>query len=162
MPSNRQLVWHDQLFDETLANNAQKGFDMTPALAVNERLGCTITRIIGTIYCSLGVTIAGDAVQVIDVGIGVIERDAQAANAFPDPDTEADQPGRGWMYRARELCFQETGVPFVSHAVFRFDIRAQRRLDRGMLMLIIDNNSTEGTPQSVVLRGLTRSLCRLP
>ena len=158
----RQLVWHDNLVDQTVSNGGQVAVDMIPGLSEDDRVGCTITRLIGVVFFHTQLTLTSETVQVIDLGIGVMSADAFAAGAMPDPDQEGDQPSRGWLYRSREVVWYEAGQNRMLPGVFRFDVRAQRKLDRGTLVMVVDSNNTEGSVATVLMRGLTRTLCRLP
>ena len=46
-------------------------------------------------------------------------------------------------------------------AMFDFDLGAQRKLDRGRLGMILDSNTSEGSAVTLIVRGMTRTLCRL-
>ena len=158
----RALEWHDTLFDQTLGSAAQAGIDLLSNLARNERSGATITRIILNLMFDAQLTQNQDILQVVDMGIGVFSEDAAVASAFSDPDTEIDQPARGWLYRGRGMVRLEIGENLYEGVRVDKDIRAQRRLDRGVLYLVVDSNTTEGTSATIVLRGLVRVLMRMP
>ena len=159
----RKTAWYDTLVDVSVANAAQVGLDLTSDLSAPDRIGCTATRVILELWADLTVTNTTDAVQVIDIGIGVMSGEAAAASVLPDPDEATDAPAVGWLYRGRSICRLEASKNFYRPGSFKVDIRSQRILGpRVELTLVVDNNSTEGTPATVVLRGLIRTLCKLP
>ena len=159
----RGVAWYDLLVDTNLGNAVQVGFDLTSDLSAPDRIGCTITRVLIDLWADLAVTNAGDAVQVVDVGIGVMSGEAAAASVLPDPDVSTDAPVMGWLYRGRMICRQESGLPHYRPGHLVADIRSQRKLGpRVEFTMVVDNNSTEGSTSSVLLRGLIRTLCKLP
>ena len=164
MPS-RPRAWSDQriLIASLVAGTPQK-FDLlenAPALDTH-----TVIRIIGhlTFMYSPNSTVV-DSLSVVDVGIGVssVEAFAVAAGAgLPAVESDSKYPPRGWLYMATRPVSQQTGDTFEgSHneqATFDFDVRAMRKIDKGILFLLMEqNNVLVGGSMRVV--GRVRALC---
>ena len=99
--------------------------------------------------------------QKIDLGIAVLDRDAVAASAFPDPNAQDDRPPTGWVYRSSVGAQQNgSGAPILTNE--RFDLRAQRKLAGGQLTLVVNNTSLGGTSFTVDISGIIRVLLLLP
>ena len=106
-------------------------------------------------------TVAGVwGVQEIALGIGVISREAFAAGVFPDPVEANDKPTRGWLWRTHQAVSQNgSGGQVLVH--IEGDFRGARKLDAGVLILIINNTPLQGTAFTVFTRGLVRTLFKL-
>ena len=124
----------------------------------------TAVRIIGEFSCHYIVSnTITDSDSFVDVGIGVTSAEAFAAGvaSLPDPANAASFPPRGWLYAATGYCGQalttDTGM-FNKNAEFKFDIRAMRKIDKGVLFMRIANaNITVGGAMQIV--GRVRTLC---
>ena len=165
MPSNRPRAWADININDTIL--ASDGLMSPPLdLLANAPSSDTITavRLIGFIQvlpqdASLNV----QAQQRVTVGIGVTSLEAFTAAVLPDPGVDNEFPPRGWLYKAtRVLAFQNSstfGVEDYVYPSFNFDVRAARRIDKGVLFLAIQNRDIFGTPMIVRVTGLIRALC---
>ena len=99
--------------------------------------------------------------QILDIGIGVLDRDAVASSVLPDPEVESDEPPGGWLYRNRVRVSQNgAGSPTVF--TVRFDLRAQRKLNGGQVELIIVSTASTGTNFTTDISGIVRTLVLLP
>jgi len=107
-------------------------------------------------------TVAGAwGTQRVDIGIGITSQEAFAAGVVPDPNTDGDQPSRGWIYRTRVVPSQNSaGAPVV--LTLAADIRAARKLDDGECYLVVNNSTTTGTSFTVRQSGIIRQLWLLP
>ena len=102
-----------------------------------------------------------DRSNVIDVGIGVCSKEAFDLETLPDMDNEADYPQAGWVYIDTQvtLKYADSGGPLVIvGALFKADIRGQRKVDRGVLYASILNVGVNGA-DSVEVWGRIRALC---
>ena len=96
----RQREWQDNLIDTTIADGAQFQTALVGG-TIPLLKGMTVVRfIIGlNVGSSVGVANSIDR-QAVSMGIGIFTGDAVAAGSLPDPDTEDDAPGTGWLWSA--------------------------------------------------------------
>ncbi len=156
----RRRAWGDTRFaGTTLAASATLKSDLLVGLAPADTK--TVTRIIGD------VRIYGDpAVEVFyegasDLAIGVVSKEAFDLETLPDPDAVADYPQQGWLYVATQAVHQvESPTEWAQtvNARFVFDIKAQRKVDRGVLFMTILNTTIVTSVVHHVV-GRVRALC---
>ena len=107
---------------------------------------------------TFAMTAAGAGGNIV-VGIAMVERDAAAAGAFPDPITMGDQPG--WLFRTQVSVFSSsTNDRSQAVPLFR-DLKGRRKFpgEDQTLNLIFD----PGTLTSAVnVDGLVRLLMMRP
>jgi len=160
MPRGR--AWGDTLFGELITSGNQfvSGLlsEMTPSDTI------TVVRLVGHLVISPSSLIAvADGTQALDVGIGVSAEEAFNAAVLPDPNVAGDIPARGWLWRDRILMGNARvaglGENVVEYGHVRFDIRAMRKVDRGILYVSMFNSPIAGTPQSITVVGIIRALC---
>jgi len=161
--ASRNRAWADTRFEGTALVAG------TPILA-NLLAGAstvdtlTAIRIVGEFNVHYIVTnTLSDSDSSVDAGIGVTSVEAfdAGAAAIPSPKVTTEYPPRGWLYAATGYVGQalttSTGV-FNENAVFKFDLRAMRKIDKGRLFLRIDNSNINiGGAMEVV--GRVRVLC---
>jgi len=164
MASSRRRAWADQRFPGTaLTAGTLQLTDLLENAPTSDTL--TVVRIIGDLTVQYLVsTTVGDSLSIVDVGIGVVAAASFAvAGAVPDPSIETETPARGWLYVASQPVSQlldaAGGVSIVDHrARFQFDLRAMRKIDKGILYIaIMQNNITVGG--AMQMTGRVRSLC---
>ena len=99
----RSVAWEDRVLDSTIAVGGTSINDLMPNLTEDETRGATVTRLIGTMTWWSNTIGGAYGIQVLSIGIGMVGRTAFVAGAgsLPDPAVSADQPERGWLYRAR-------------------------------------------------------------
>ena len=157
----RRTTWEDEILNTSAVAGGATAPQLVSSLDADEAKGMTVTRVIGDLgfYSQ---TIAGAfGVMRVSFGIAVIDRDAAAAGAFPDPDSQADEPAAGWLYRGSRLVSQNgVGTAIVTND--RFDIRSQRRMGNGQLFYILQNITILGTSFTVNVGGLVRVLMLIP
>ncbi len=127
----------------------------------------TVVRIIGYLDCGRVSTNEVESIQAIDVGIGVASSEAFTigVTALPSPAVATEYPSRGWLYRSRRVEGQALptgGSPTAmwrQRALFQFDARAMRKIDKGILYLMATNSTIEGGATSVQVIGTLRALC---
>jgi len=119
----------------------------------------TAVRIIMDLEVGHSVTSTVDAFNVHSVGIGVTSREAFAAAVIPDPEQDSQYPPRGWLYVANKAVrsHQDQGST-KTQARFVVDLRAMRKIDKGVLYLAQSNNAVVQT-LSVDVVGRVRVLC---
>ena len=164
MASSRRRSWADQRFAGTaLTAGSIKLTDLLENAPTSDTL--TVVRIIGDLTVQYLVsTTVGDSLSIVDVGIGVVAASAfGVAGAVPTPVSETEIPPRGWLYVSSQPVSQTLdgagGVSIVNErARFQFDIRAMRKIDKGILYIAIEqNNITIGG--AMQMTGRVRSLC---
>jgi len=163
--SRRRRSWADSRF----ANLVSSGGELTLTDLLEDLPGetRTVTRLIVDLTCGLSPSDENEGMQVIDCGIGVVSREAfdLGITAIPDPFTDTDFPTLGWLYVATRPITQAlpTGGTVVTMwreaAVFQADLRAQRKVDRGVLFLRLSNTALLGTALSIRVTGRVRALC---
>jgi len=163
MPSSRNRAWADRVFNITgLVAGTPQAFDLLSNAPVVDTL--TVVRTVGEIVAmySPNSTVV-DSLSTISMGVCVVSDQAfgvAGAAAIPNPAAEDDYPPRGWLYVATQPVSQQaesTGVLNVQ-AIFKFDIGAMRKIDKGKLVLVMkqDNILVGGNMRLV---GRVRSLC---
>ncbi len=159
----RSRAWADIRFGSTAL---VAGTDIFLDLLVSAPTVDTLTavRIIGdfNVHYDVTTTIA-DSDSAVDVGIGVTSTQAFGVGltALPDPTGTTTFPPRGWLYVATrhvaQLVTSSTGI-INENAIFQFDIRAMRKIDKGILFVRIANtNLNIGGAMEVT--GRIRTLC---
>ena len=157
----RRRAWDDTRFaGATIAESATLKRDLLADLAASETK--TVTRIIGTLQFYATPPNDVDYHNVLEIGIGVVSKEAFDLETLPDVNTETDYPQQGWLYVATRPAYQvAAGTLGIMRqdAIFSFDIRAQRKVDRGVLFMLIENTgiSPGGSTMSIV--GRVRALC---
>ena len=163
--TSRNRAWADSLFSDLVT----PGTSVIKNLLVGAPTVDTLTavRIIGDIEVTTQTLSEVEHMETIDVGVGVASAEAFAvgASALPDPDDSADYPPRGWLYVARRVVSQSIptgGTPTAmwrKDAVFAFDLRAMRKIDKGVLYLHVDSTNVDGTSSTTRMTGRVRVLC---
>ena len=159
----RTTAWDDQQFQLTVADNSSQPLLLAENVGDAEHRGCTVVRMIIHLgfNCAIPGLVSGQAIQ--HVGIGLVSDDAFVANALPDPETDADFPVSGWLWRDAFVYISETlatGMPEVVR-IFR-DLRVMRKLDRSSLVFMWHNNGIEGNGFTMQVTGIIRVLYKLP
>ena len=151
----RTFYWIDSLLDSAIASGGQVIPSLLGALTQINTRGITIERVILDLWIIPSMLAGTNAAQILDVGIGVVTQDAVAAGAVPDPNTSADRPARGWLYRTRCLIIDSNIEPLPAVRCTG-DFRGKRKLDDGELVLVGNNTASQGTPFSVDMIGIVR------
>ena len=161
----RRRRWADTLLNDTCVSGSNDRLDLTEEFSPNEKAGLTLVRMIlcYTIRPSNPTTVSGN--QLVDLGIGVAETEAFAADILPDTNAEADYPRGGWLYRCRHNVQDEpTAQGVITWPEHTRDIRAQRRIGGpdATLFYYLYNTVGEGTSFTVITVGIIRCLFLLP
>ena len=156
----RRRAWADTLFSGTsLAMAGQLKFDLLIGLAPTETK--TVSRVLIDLTMLPPVTnTANDRTNMAHVAIGVVSQEAFDLQTLPDPPDVLDYPQQGYVYVASKVVYKfadATGVWFHA-AVFAADVRGQRKVDRGVLYMTIDNIAVNGG-DNIDIFGRVRALC---
>ena len=165
MTTRRRVAWCDFLMNDSLGN----GIVVLDNLLVNAPVSdtLTVTRIIGDFKCYLSAASEVETFQTVDVGIGVINQEAfdlGTGVGIPNPTVEDSTPPRGWLYAARDLTQQALptgGTPVTmwrETAHFKFDLRGQRKVDKGVLYMWREANIVSGSSSNLTAIGRIRVL----
>ena len=161
----RRRRWADRLLQVSVANNTTTTNDLTTEFADNDRAGLTVVRLIMCYSIRANNPGAVSGTQILDIAIGLFEKEAFGATVLPDVQTEADYPRGGWLYRCRHVVQDEPTADGVITApeIFK-DVRSQRKIGGpdAVLGLIAHNQSHEGNTFTVKLVGIIRGLYLLP
>ena len=162
----RPRAWADKVLESSLAEDGILQVDLLENAPTSDTL--TVARIILDIEVALTSTNENECTQTLDLVIGVasVEAFAVASSAgLPQPDVATAYPPRGWLYASRRILQQALptgGTPtamYRTNAVFREDIHGMRKIDKGILFMLIKNDNADGTGQTVQIYGRTRALC---
>jgi len=162
--SKRATRWETDIVSTTMTGATQLDFTLTGNLTEAELRGNTLTRTIGRVYITPQIPGTVSGTIRVGAGIGVIERDAAAANAFPDPLVASDAPGRGWAWRDMLMVRDGESATEMMHppSSFVFDIRSQRKMYNANLILIMESSLLDGTTFTMRVAFIIRTLWKLP
>jgi len=156
----RRTAWQDRLVNASITSGGNLENDVMSDLSKDENRGSTIVRVIGDLTMYSATTAGAWGAQNLDIGLGILERDAMIAGIVPDPNNSTDSPARGWLFRTRCTVFQNgVGTPIGIKCMF--DIRAQRRVNAGTLAVMYTNTNAIGASFTVLVSGIFRVLYKL-
>ena len=159
----RPRVWVDTLIDVNMADGGSLLLDLM-ANAVVPLQTRTIVRWIGRLLCVPSIVVnATISSQFMSLGIGVTSASAFAAAgaAVPQPQIATDFPADGWVIREQAVLVnqQDSGtVEAWRFPEFRFDIRASRKVDRGVAFIRVRNDDLIAGTTTVKVVGSVRCL----
>ena len=124
----------------------------------------TATRIIGDLQVYYDPTSGSvDSAQLIEVGIGVTSSEAFAGGraTVPDPSQGTQYPPRGWLYAASQVAWSRVDSAGVQMhmARFIFDLGAMRKIDKGLLYMMVTSTLGKGAGITTLVSGRVRTLC---
>jgi len=160
---DRPRAWGDERFSATsVAAGTPFKRDLLANLAAADVK--TAVRIIGELSLYGAVTSESEYDQLVDIGIGVasVEAFTVGGSSLPQPNVDVQQPPRGWMFAAQGHFWQfkaANNEQQRGEQMFRFDLRASRKVDRGVLYLAITNTNISGSSTSALVVGRVRVLC---
>ena len=161
--TSRNRAWADVRIVEALGSGSSVLKDLLAGAPVVDTL--TVIRLVGEIRLSASPQGENEYEQTIDIGIGVSSSQAFAtAGALPDLKTLGFPP-RGWLYKATDVCYQSLptgGTPTAmwrKDCLFKFDLRAMRKIDKGTLYMELENTARVGTATTLNITGFIRALC---
>ena len=158
----RRTSWEDTLVNTTFSAGASTVvLHLMASLDADHMRGVTLTRVIAELAISSSAVAGAWGNGFTDIGIGMIERDALAAAAVPDPTSATEEPGRGWVWRTRCGISQNgAGAPVFTRCMF--DIRAQRKIDSAAVAMLVQHTAGLGTSFGIHIVGIVRCLLLLP
>ena len=157
----RKTIWTDSILNSNLASGSTGISNLMQNVAVADTVGVTIARLILRIEYAPFMSNDTDGSQMVHLGIGMVSEDAFNASAVPDPGTAGEEPVGGWLFR-ETVSVMNKGTTMPHVALMRADIRSARKIDKGILVMIIENVGVENTSFAVREIGLIRCLCLLP
>ena len=154
-------IWIDKLPNLVVASGAQGAFSLSPTITQTqlrlERL--TLIRLIIGIDIMPSIRDSGEGDTLVSLGIGVFSDEATQAGVFADPTVETDHPARGWPWRGRYRVYAVAADDQnVSRVRVDVDIRAARKLENGVLMMVVNNDPSQGVATPITMTGIIRSL----
>ena len=157
----RRTGWEDTTISLGAAEGAQGSQQLMTSFEADERMGMTISRWIAELGIYSNSIAGAYGVARVSIGITMLDADAAAAGAFPDPNASTDEPPRGWVWRTHCLASQNgVGTPIVVRCLF--DIRSMRKFDSAVAYIIVNNESLVGTSFTISVAGILRCLILLP
>ena len=126
----------------------------------------TAVRIVGDLTVEFDPTSThSDQLNIIDVGIGVASLEAfnLGTTALPASRAQDEYPPRGWLYintQPAMNAIDATNQAVATRAArFQFDIRSMRKIDKGILYLLIMSSAGKGSGIATLVTGRVRTLC---
>ena len=165
MVSRRRVAWCDFLMGFSLADAVVQLDNLLSNAPVSDTL--TVTRIIGDFKASMSPSSEAESLLMVDCGIGVINQEAfdlGTGVGIPNPTVEDSTPPRGWLYAHREMVLQTIPSGATPAAMwretghFKFDLRGQRKVDKGVLYMWIEQNDLLGSTATLSFVGRIRVL----
>ena len=159
----RNVAWADERFGGVaLADAGSLVVDLLNNAPTMDTL--TVARIIGYFDIAPAITTEAEYEQMIDIAIGVasLESFTVVGASLPGPIDDTESPPRGWLYASARRCWQfkaANNEQQRASAVFQFDLRAMRKIDKGRLYIRFENNTINGVAATVDIVGRIRSLC---
>ena len=152
----RQTIWLDHNVDESQAANSDAVVNLTEHL-VGKAKGMTLVRTL--INLSFNNATAGTG-STCDQGIVMVENDALAALALPEPADPTEDPG--WVWRNRLIVSSSLANDSSQFVIVKEDIRSRRKFpgDDNELVLILRVGGLGGGPINTT--GWVRTLWMLP
>ena len=88
-------------------------------------------------------------------------QEAFAAGVLSDPETELEQPSRGWVFKCRGAVIDDPtpGYPWFH---IEKDIQSQRKIDNAELFYTLTNTTGVGAAFTIIIVGTIRCLFLLP
>ena len=120
----------------------------------------TLTRTIIGLDIHPTVPDSGEGDQVVDIGIGLGSIEQSLVADFSDPSVETDFPTTGWLWRARYRVYAVAAGDQnrAGHVRVDLDIRGQRKLQNGRMLLTTTNQDNQGVSTAITLTGIIRQL----
>ena len=160
----RKMFWVDRLLNQDVASDGEVHLDLITGESIAGVL--TDLTLIRTILCldiHYSLHDAGEGYQNWNMGIFVQSREAAAANIAPDPNVAADHPQAGWVFRCGGVIHGfAADQPAAAVRTVERDIRAMRKLNRGVLSMILNNDPATGVASSIRFTGIVRCLYKMP
>ncbi len=158
------MLWIDTLPNATVAIETKIAVSLLQDTDINRFQRMTLTRTIIGIDVARLTHDSGEGSEQVFLGIGIVSQDAFATGgaATPDPFSMQDFPIRGWVWRAAYRVYGfAADQPAVYNARVDLDIRGQRKLENGVMVLMITNKNFEGSNSVITVNGIIRQLWKM-
>jgi len=162
--NRRRLAWADDFVNVSIVSGGTGLLSVLNAtLPTADQTNSTLVR---SIICLNVAPVSASGVdenaQLIHVGIGVASTPAvgQGGAAVADPSAAGEEPLFGWVWRCR-YWIRETEGQQVPSLLITEDIRASRKIESGQPYIRAENDPGSGTPFTVRVVGLIRTLYML-
>ena len=157
----RPRAWSDTLINQIiLSGSFINPLDLLLQIADTDRK--TVIRTIGDLtVVPDNRNAALDSVMSIDLGIGVCAREAFTAAVTPDPNNQTDYPALGWLYATSQVLHINNSSGTVESYHFprwHWDIGANRKVDKGVCYVAINNTVADGSGIDIRVIGRIRAL----
>ena len=162
--ARRPTAWADTNVQQALVDGVKVDLDLLSDLAA-EDTKMAVRLIVKLALYSDNISSAVESAMRLDIGAQVVTQEAFTAGgaALPSPSISSQQPALGWYWKDRVLYIQGLdGAGVLNwHRVpeIQVDIRAARKVDRGILSLSMVANDDIGTPINTRVVGVVRVLC---
>jgi len=145
-----------------LVTGVAQRIDLLQELTASDTI--TAVRLIGSLFFMPENLISQeDTAMSVAMAIGVAARDSFAAGVVPSAGIPGETPARGWMWRSRMMLYKEHATGSAGEIMIpgekNFDVRANRKVDRGVLYLEVITINILHTAVNTRLEGLVRALC---
>ena len=160
----RNLAWGFTNINQPFTGNLRVSTNLLTDLTASDTI--TVTRLIlhFQVTPELGSFLIGT--QRIALGIGVASVEAFGVGGslgLPDPSQSAEIPPRGWLWSDVLDLYMDEGTTDAQFRYFfpevRADIRAMRKVDRGVCYIGMRSINLNGAAQTVNLTGRVGALC---
>ncbi len=132
----------------------------------NDKRASTITRMLFRLFGFESSLNEGLAMSTVYMGVGIASQEALALGetALPDINVFSDRPRLGWYTRDHMMVPSSSAsvIAPIPLGVIRSDVRSMRKLENGELYLTMASSTVLGLGFDVAIRGLVRTLVRLP
>ena len=155
------MLWIDTLPNMTVPTAATSTRSLVQDVDITRFQRMTLTRTVIGLDVARITHDSGEGSDQVFLGIGVVSEDAFATlgGAIPDPFDMNAFPIKGWVWRA---AYRTYGFAADQPAVFNqridLDIRAQRKLENGVAVIIATNTAFEGSSSVITVSGIVRQL----
>ncbi len=157
----RNRAWADTLLSNAIATPGTLNINLLTNAPTVDTL--TAVRIVGHVIIVPDAELSAvDGSQNVDIGIGVTSVEAFGANTLPDANDDTKYPPRGWLWIDRFTMMIAVGAGPIDRYQFtdyHFDVRSQRKVDKGVLFMTIQNVVASGGGNAVQVSGRIRVLC---
>ena len=160
----RPRAWVDFQVNQNLTTGVPQAVNLLLNATVNLDT-ITATCIIGRLRAIPSVVANSSvSIQLWSCGIGVASTEAFTigVTALPDPSVMIEAPPRGWLLREQATLVNQQDSGTVEAWEFpeiRFDVRGQRKIDRGILYMMNRNDDLIAGTTAIKVVGLVRVLC---
>lgn len=157
----RPRVWDDLHLEQSCVDGVGQVLQMVS----QDVQDITAVRVVGRLFFGpQSISATDQAITRLDIGIGITSVDAfnVGITAIPDVTVGTAFPPRGWLWKTTMYTHKENNTGSIESVYvdsLDIDIRAARKLDRGIMYVTFEANDMSGTAHTTRLAGLLRTLC---